>query len=364
MPTSLVDHTSERKDELWDGFGIFCVLKQYFTGTVCFPAGAEFGCGDEKEVGVEKENNLELKIGAEIVKDIGIDFTVGTKTTKSEKWTAKSEKCTWCKPEICFPNSRIEVWTCSTVLSLYYHDYEKTYFYPGPVSQNRSNCGADRDGHCNCTQEELAKFYAVTREHSRGESSRTAMPSMIITPGNFSREDQRTEWPRDASSDFSSLYEQDVIFGGEKYAIGVCEPGEPVNWLYPANAAEPYTLSLLSRGRADLRHGPSLFRGRFLPVLAVTQSAPPNVDAEVVAVVKRPSQSAQTFDAKPKITAGLFTFIWHEFDFDLPLQAGTHVSLLLKLLGPEKRLLTYLSRSYVVLASAPYSRPAPTSRQK
>src|SRR5262249_41146842 len=116
-------------------------------------------------------------------------------------------------------------------------------------------------------------------------------------------------------SNFASLYEQDVIFGGERYAIGVREPGEPVNWLYPANAAEPHTLSLLSRGRADLRHGPSLFRGRFLPVLAVTQFAPPNVDAEVVAVVKPPSESARTLRHKPQITAGLFTFIWHEFDF-------------------------------------------------
>ena len=147
MPTSLVDHTSERKDELWDGFGIFCVLKQYFTGTVCFPAGAEFGCGDEKEVGVEKENNLELKIGAEIVKDIGIDFTVGTKTTKSEKWTAKSEKCTWCKPEICFPNSRIEVWTCSTGPP---SATGASGDAPAPRLQTRSQARAR--SHCVCTR--------------------------------------------------------------------------------------------------------------------------------------------------------------------------------------------------------------------
>jgi hypothetical protein len=321
--------------------------QQYFTGTVCFPAGAEFGCGDEKEVGVEKEENLELKIGAEIIKDIGIDLTIGTKTTRSEKWTIKSEKCNWCKPEICFPNSR----PCSTLLSLYYHDYDKTYFYPGPVSRNLNNCGPDFDGHCNCTQEDLLKFYTVTRERSRGEGMRTAMPSMIVTPGDFSREDQNAEWPRNALSGFASLYQQDVIFGGERYAIGVREPGEPINWLYPAGAAEPRTLSLLSRGRADLRPGPSLLRGRFLPVLAATQAAPQHVDAEVVAVVKRPSQPPQPFQAKPQIIAGLFTLIWHEFDFGAPLQPGTNVSLLLKLIGAENRLLTYLSRNYVVLAS-------------
>jgi hypothetical protein len=83
MPTSLVDHSSERKGEVWGGFGIGCILKQYFTGTVCFPAGAEFGCGDDKEVGVEKEESLELKIGAE-KHGVGVDLTVGTKTDLSQ----------------------------------------------------------------------------------------------------------------------------------------------------------------------------------------------------------------------------------------------------------------------------------------
>ena len=83
MPTSLVDHSGERKGEVWGGFGIGCILKQYFTGTVCFPAGAEFGCGDDKEVGVEKEESLELKIGAE-KHGVGVDLTVGTKTDLSQ----------------------------------------------------------------------------------------------------------------------------------------------------------------------------------------------------------------------------------------------------------------------------------------
>jgi hypothetical protein len=355
MPTALVDHTSERKGEVWGGFGIGCVLKQHLTGTVCFPAGAQFGCGDEKEVGVEKEESLELKIGAEH-HGIGVDLTIGTKTTKSEKWTIKSERCQWCKPEICFPNSRIEAWTCSTLLTLYYHNYDKTYFYPGPISQDLNNCGPDRDGHCNCSQEELMKVGAPSGEHSRGEAVRTASPAMLIAPSNFSRQDQATvSDPTQAMDAFASLYQQDVMspkFGGEQYSIGIDEPGEPVNWLYPASCVEPARLSLLSRRGADLppSRGPSLFRGRFLPVLAATRCLPPNGRVEISATVLRPSKPVQSVPAEPVWRTGFFTLIWAELDFGTPLEKESKISLLIKVLAADNCVLGYLSRNFVVLA--------------
>jgi hypothetical protein len=111
MPTDFRDTTGGRKGEVWAGFGIRCILKQVLTGTVCSPLGSEFGCGSDREIGVEKEQSLGLKLGGG-KEGVGMaEIRIGTKTTKSEKWTAKSERCEWCKPEVYFPDSRIETWT-------------------------------------------------------------------------------------------------------------------------------------------------------------------------------------------------------------------------------------------------------------
>jgi|SRR5271166_1128184 len=253
MPTSLVDHTRERKGEVWGGFGIGCILKNAYSGTVCFPAGAEFGCGDDKEVGVEKEESLELKIGAE-KEGFGADLTIGTKTTKSEKWTIKSKECQWCKPEICFPDSKVEVWTCSTVLSLYYHDYDKTYFYPGPVVLDVNNCGPDVGGHCGCKEVVLTQAGPARQMNGRGSSP--ARSALVLKPLSFVRTDQQSASDPEALSKFAKIYEQDVTapkFSGERYAIGILEPGELVNWVCPTNGS--LVLSLLSRSAADLPSG-------------------------------------------------------------------------------------------------------------
>jgi hypothetical protein len=355
MPTSLVDHTREREGEVWDRFGISCILKQYFTGTVCFPAGSEFGCGDDKEVGVEKEESLELKIGAEKY-GIGMDLTVGTKTTKSEKWTIKSEKCKWCKPEICFPDSRVEVWTCFTMLTFYSHDYDKTYFYPGPVSQYLNNCGPDRDGHCGC--KEAAATAPAPGEQSRVESTGMARPSIIFTPVSFRRQNQQTASnATDAMNALASLYEQDITdskFSRERYAIGVHNPGESLNWLYPVSTNASQQISLLSRGYSDLpgRQGPSPFRGRFLPVLALTQRSP-NAKAEVFATVTRPSGIPVKVFGESQTRTGLFTLIWSELDFGGPLEPRSKISLQVRLTNPDQPIPTYLSQSYVALEPVP-----------
>lgn len=390
MPTNLVDRSDDKAGEVWGGFGMGCVLKHYYTGTVCFPAASEFGCGDEKEVGKEKEESLELKIGAES-HGVGVDLTIGTKTTNTEKWTIKSKECQWCKPEICFPDSRIEVWTCSTALTFYYHDYDKTYFYPGPRSQNLSNCGPDREGKCGCKNEEVNG--APSSHRAAGEGSSRAMRAMLITPISFDRMDQEPRMDSENVPDeFASLYEQDVLsprFGGAPYAIGVSTEGEFVNWVYPAGGTDPHVLSLLSRGRNDLSAGgaPSPFRGRFLPVLAATRYAPDlraYVSAKVTPpfrVLEQPNRvsspppplprrrlttlkdqeqpnrvsppppaASETFDAEARVKTGPFTLIWAEIDFGRSLEPGSTVDLQLKLTTRDNYVLTYTSRSYIVLA--------------
>ncbi len=186
MPSELKDTTGIRKGEEWGSFGIGCTLKEELSGTVCFPLGSEFGCGTEKEIGVEKEDSLELKIGGGKEGVFSSELTIGTKTTRSEKWTAKSEKCEWCKPELCFPDSRIETWTCSTVLTLYVHDYDKTYFFPGRRSELKANCAEDREK-CKCKEQTSAGH-----EHTGAMSSTkdSGMLCVVVRPMRFQRQDE------------------------------------------------------------------------------------------------------------------------------------------------------------------------------
>jgi hypothetical protein len=343
MPTTLIDRTSDRKGEIWDNFLAVCMLKSAFSGRVCFSAGAEFGCGDELEVGVEKEKSLEAKIGAE-KEGIGVDLTIGTKTTRSEKWTVKSKDCQWCKPEICFPDSVVETWSCSTLLSLYIHNYDKTYFYPGKVTERVNNCGPDIAGYCGC--KEVVVTPPAVRDQINARVATWAMPAVIIKPISFVRENQ--VYPSQTFSDYAKNYENSLAtprLPGDTHAIGVKNEAESINWLYPPNGSQ--RLSLLSQefNESRTRNGVAPFRGRFLPLLAATQFTP-QATASVTVTVNGQHRPTETMEV---MSSGLFTLIWGEIDFGTPLKKNTELSIDLRLSGPDQRVLASLSRSYVVL---------------
>jgi hypothetical protein len=351
MPTDLKDSTGGRKGEVWGGFGIGCILKQVLTGTVCFPLGSEFGCGTEKEIGVEKEESLELKLGGGKEGVGTIELTIGTKTTKSEKWTAKSEKCEWCKPEVCFPDSRIETWTCSTVLTLYYHEYDKTYFYPGPTSEMRANCAEDREK-CKCKE---AGTTGVPREGEGPKSSTTnrAADSMLVRPVSLSRQDQVTPAPTAAGSEFASAYEGSPSRGsGGQTAIGIVEDGFPINWLYPANPDDPLRISLLSvscgGGRSQGVAAP--FHGRFLPVLAAHRCEPQSI-AEATVTVRAPDKPPRQIKRNLEVYGGLFSVLWTEFDLGQDgTTFGTDIDLEIRVKNGAGCVEASASTAFVVLA--------------
>lgn len=356
MPTDLRDTTGARKGEFWGGFGIGCYLKQILSGTVCFPLGSEFGCGAEKEIGVEKEQSIELKIGGEAGGEHAkgmLELTVGTKTTTSEKWTAHSEKCDWCKPELCFPDSRVETWTCSTLLTLYYHDYDKTYFYPGPTSELMANCAEDKKK-CKCSG-----TVAIPMKESEGPKSSVAdgaTHSMLLRPFRLERKDQTT--PSSASeqaSAFATLYQGDYASrntGGRGMAIGIMEAGQPINWLYPANPDEPPRISVLSLNCGDARDPvlPASFRGRYLPLLAALRCEP-STSAEVSATVTEPGQpSVQVPPIPVEVRRGLYTLLWGEVDLGKEMPPRTNIIVELRLKSAGGCIAAATSAAYTVLA--------------
>jgi hypothetical protein len=354
MPTDLKDTTGGRKGETWGGFGLGCILKQVLTGTVCFPLGSEFGCGTEKEIGVEKEQSVELKLGAGEEGVGSIEVTIGTKTTKSEKWTAHSEKCQWCKPEICFPNSSIETWTCYGVWTLYRHGYDKTYFYPGPTSELSANCEENK-AKCKCTEQ--ASTATTPREGESGgrsESTNSALHTMLLRPVHFSRENQTAPSEAAATADaFASLYHEDLMhprFAGRPSAIGVAESGEAINWLHPATH-EAVTISLLSTNCGDSRGSgvPSVFHGRFLPVLAALPCVP-KAKPEIVATITAPGKQPRRMTAAPQTRTGLFTLLWAEFDLGAEAEPGTKIGLELKVVNDDGCVAAFTTAAYTVLA--------------
>jgi hypothetical protein len=61
MPTELKDAIGG--PNALGRLGIGCIPKQVLTGTVCLPLGSKFGCGTEKEIGVEKEQSVAFADG-------------------------------------------------------------------------------------------------------------------------------------------------------------------------------------------------------------------------------------------------------------------------------------------------------------
>ena len=353
MPTELIDTTGARKGEVWGGFGVGCTLKQVLTGTVCFPLGSEFGCGTDKEIGVEKEDSLELKLGGGKEGVGTIELTIGTKTTKSEKWTAKSEKCEWCKPELCYPDSRIETWTCSTVLTLYYHDYDKTYFYPGPTSELKANCGEDR-AKCKC-KETAATTAPKEGEGPKSSIYRGAASSVLVRPRSLVRNDQTSPTPSDAGTAFASLYHEDLSspsFGADGTAFGIVEDGVPINWVYPSDKSEPMRISLLSINCGDGRSQgvAAPFHGRFVPVLAAYRCEP-NAIPEITATITKPGEAPQQpIQQKPTVQSGLFSLVWTEFDLGKTAAVGTSINVEIKVKNAGGCVIGFATAAYQVLA--------------
>jgi hypothetical protein len=350
MPTGLKDELALRKGEFWGGFGIGCVLKSYLTGTVCFPLGAEFGCGSKKTVGVEKEQSIELKLGAEH-EGIGLDITIGTKTTKKEEWEVEAKECDWCKPELCYPNSRVEVWTCSNVLTLYRYDYDKTYFYPGPTAEMRQNCRSDPQRcHCEDTPHHTAEPPPV---HETGAQPHAAT---VIRSTTFARSEDSQPVDAPAAADsFAALFEDALahpsLIGGQG-AVGFTDGRGPINWCYPCDEKAQPELTLMSRqcGDPGPSDGAALLPGRFLPVLAVAPRLP-QATASVTATLTTPTSPPQVVEAQPEVRTGSFTtVVFAELDLGTPAPAsGTTVVLDLSLM-PSSGCPGRLLQPYVVVS--------------
>jgi hypothetical protein len=353
MPTDLKDLTSERTGET-SGVGVRRVLKYHGKGTVCFPLGASFGCGTDKELGVEKEDSLELKLGGDF-HGLGLELTLGTKTTKTEKWTIKAEKCEWCKPEMCFPDSRLEVWNCQAIWTAYLHSFEKTSFYPGPTGEMHKNCRVDPQ-RCDC-RDALATF--TGGNPASAELSAPVRPAAIATPVQFAR---TTDEPASdkGMAPVLELYQgavNEMRAAGETPAFGVANPDGSVNWIQPWEESAPPAISLLSRNCADPApaRAASVMQGRFLPLLAIAAPVP-DASAVVSATVRRPEVPHPRMPEPEEITGqptvlrmDHLTLIWHEFDFAEPLPHGTRINVRLALLSDEGRTLASLHQPYVVV---------------
>ncbi len=363
MPSKLTDCTLEQGDKYWNAPGVGGVLQKAYVGTVCFPLGSQFGCGSEHVVGVEAEQSIEATIGLKIgteSQNFGFGLKVATKVTKNEQWTHKSGRCEWCQPEICFPDSRVEVWTYSNILSLFLYNYDRTYFFPGPNSELHANCAVNLEKCPDCRQLEHA--VGTSGRGARSESMGAGTAALIVTPKNLQKLNQETRLPAGLPSDdptidsaFNLLFQEGVFekFGGRPFSVGVSSPTEPINWLYGTSQNDyPHAnrLTLLSQG-ADEIGSLAPFRGRFLPVLAATQYLPEDdVQAEVSVTVTTPSKLPERFPKKASVRTGVFTLIWAELDFGRQLEAGTKISMQLSVQSSSHYFVNPLiSRNYIVL---------------
>src|ERR1700722_18093403 len=297
MPTELTDRTDERLGETWGNLVREGILKRFLSGTVCFPLDPHFGCGSDRTIGVEEEKSLEGKfIGS------GFELTIGTKTTRREEWAVKSGPCQWCKPEICFPDSRVEVWTCSDAWSFYFYHYDRTYFFPGSTSELHSNCVINREKCQNCEEHDDG---GLNRQNAWSQGSNVGLAAVIIEPTMLYRNSQESTKDYDPAQSrrMPAAVDHTVLtprITSRAFTIGIKTPSEPINWLYPfSRPSDDRRISLLSSVSTNYPTAPLPFSGRFFPVLAVTQLAE-GAKCEISISVTSPEGSAEPpFNPEP-----------------------------------------------------------------
>jgi hypothetical protein len=336
MPSDIKDVTREYGPDVQKPSPlVVCELKRVLSGTFCFPFGNGFGCGASSEVERGQEISLEAKLGAE-GKGLSGEVTFGAKFTSSVKWSYTADKCEYCRPEICFPNSTLFIYECERFLSFWSWTTIDKIFEPGPQGEIRSNC-TKNDPLCGCGKEQssLPSAGGLYQENNSGSYAR------VVTPTHFARRPGFND-PSDAVStaDAIAAVLEDLAPANldpiRRQALGFVDQTGSVNWVYPPAPAPAARVSLLTRRCADFLTGMGATQpsGPFLPVLAVMQCAP-NARAEARLSWSAPDGSPRQILQNAEVRTGLVTSIWTEFNLsDEPLPPGATARLRLKITGP------------------------------
>ncbi len=152
MPESDIrDDINRIRDTTWSNPLKVCVLQHYYTGYFCFPLGPEFGCGSAISITEQEARTVSGKFSAG-----GAEVGASVTHTESTGWSHTSGRCEWCTPQVCYPDSNMEIWECEAFIDFYSWATEFVRFTPGRP-QFFPNCVVDNE-RCDCQQTSSAAF--------------------------------------------------------------------------------------------------------------------------------------------------------------------------------------------------------------
>ena len=294
-------------------------LKKSLIGTVCFPSGMEFGCGDPGNLDKGKIYNLKTTLSP-----YAPDLSLETQLELKGDWPSISDRCQWCSPEICYPESTVSILECHSKIKFWRSGTIKTVF-SGSRYNIKENC-TQNDPRCNCDKSKL------NEQTHRMEKQLQDFPNnnyaVVLIPVNFIR-DENSNQPSSpietADAAQKVLLDEPIydVLGISEMTptIGVINPSRNINWLNPTHKSSHRQLSLLSRNCMDfVSSGTSTFylKNNFLPVLAVTQSLPNSI-AEASITLNKSGKDIAKHENTVEVRTGLFTILWTEFNIDFIL---------------------------------------------
>ncbi len=312
------DDIDRVRDRVWSNPLKVCVLQHYFIGTFCFPFGPEFGCGAGVSITQGESLSLSGKFGYG-----GAEVGASATFTASTAWSKTSQACEWCAPQVCYPDSVMEVWECEHFLDWYSWKSEFVRFRPGRA-QILPNCRIDREK-CNCT--ETAQNAATDRQNAIGYlgAEKDVVFTSVLRTLEFRKKYGAVDSVPDKDLNQASVL-TDLLFNtpfiqpchyNQKLMVAV--PGEPAISL-SGDTVDDHRLALLSMENGGYQKGKlKVQKNQLLPVLAVApKTDKPRVE---ISLVKHAGNDGDIvlLNQSGMVKTGKLTTIWQELV--IPLEA-------------------------------------------
>ncbi len=327
--TKIKDEIERIRDVSWSNPLKVCELQHYYTGTFCFPLGPEFGCGGSINITESQSFTLSGKFALK-----GAEIGASATFTSSTAWSKSSKPCEWCKPEICYIDSVLEVWECEHFLDWYSWKSEFKRFTPGRA-QIYPNCKTDKEK-CDCESETTA----LHQPNALGfvdNSDQQMLTAMVRTTEFKKKYGTKPSNPKKDVKVASTLVES--LFKG---------PGKPcesdVELVVETNNSKIHRLTgpnsnsglvLLSKENCGAGNSISIQKNNLLPVLAVGPYTK-NPDARIKLIQNNTGNEIVLFEEEALVEVGRLSTIWKEIKLpDVEIVPGENLKLEIELVDNE-----------------------------
>jgi len=329
--TKIKDDIKNIRDISWSNPLKVCEMQHYFTGTFCFPLGPEFGCGGSINITEGQSFSLSGKFALK-----GAEIGASATFTSSTAWSKSSKPCEWCKPEVCYIDSILEVWECEHFLDWYSWKSEFKRFTPGRA-QIYPNCKTDKEK-CDCDSETSA----LQQSNALGfkdNDNQQMLTSMVRTTEFRKKYGTKPSNPKKdvkvASALVESLFSGPGSYCAKDVELVVELPQAKIHRLNGPKSNDG--LVLLSKENCNSNDNSiPIQKNNLLPILAVGPHVK-NPDARIKLIRKNNNnEEVIIFEEEGLVEVGRLSTIWKEVQLPpIEIAPGENLKLLVELVDSE-----------------------------